>query len=375
MNAGYKRAREPEKKTGKKPAEKWNPLKRVSQEDLLLFTRQLRTMLDSGINLLYAFKSIAKQADNELFKTILARIQGNIESGFTLSRALSDHPAVFNQIYVGLIRTGEAFGNLPLALENLESFLEREVNIKKRISNASTYPIFALSISFLFAFFTFKFILPHFVAFFKDLNVALPIPTLIVIFLTNLLDQPLSIITFLLVVVVVGYLLKRYNMTDNGRLHIDSIKLDIPYAGPVARKIAIARLCNSLSALLEGGVELRRALELSGKASGNYVYEDNLKDAAKQLEQGNSLSGYFQGHKDLYGTIFPSMIKVGEESGDLSTMFKKISLMYEQDVENALASLTVLMEPLLIVFTGGIIGFIILAVFLPLYGLLNKLGG
>jgi len=123
------------------------------------------------------------------------------------------------------------------------------------------------------------------------------------------------------------------------------------------------------------GFDLRRALELSGKASGNSVYEENLKEASQAMEQGNSLSGFFSAHKDLFGNVFPSMIAVGEESGDVSSMFKKVSQMYEQDVEDALASLTTIMEPLLILFTGSIIGFIIIAVFLPLYGLLNKLGG
>jgi len=375
MFTGRTMARKTENKKNKQSVLKWSPFKKVSQQELLLFTRQLRTMLDSGINLLYSFRSIANTADNETFKEILARVQLRIESGFTLSKALQEHPSVFNQIYVGLIRTGEAYGDLPLALDNLEHFLDREVNIKSRISHASTYPSFALAVCLSFAFFTFKFILPSFVAFFRDLNVSLPLPTLIVIFITRMIDHPLAIITFLLLMAIAAFLFKSYNNTPRGRLHIDALKLEIPYIGPVARKIAIARLCNSLCALIDGGVDLRRALELSGRASGNGVYEENLKEASENLEQGNSLSGFFSAHKDLFGNVFPSMVKVGEESGDLSQMFKKISQMYEQDVEDALASLTTILEPLLILFTGSIIGFIIIAVFLPLYGLLNKLGG
>ncbi len=375
MVTGHTMAKKTEKKNKEQSLLKWAPFRRVTQQELLLFTRQLRTMLDSGINLLYSFHSIANTADNELFKEILARVQLRIESGFTLSRALQEHPSVFNQIYVGLIRTGEAYGDLPLALDNLEHFLDREVNIKSRISNASTYPLFALAVCLSFAVFTFKFILPSFVAFFRDLNVALPLPTLIVIFITRMIDHPLAVIPSLLLAAIAVFLFKRYNNTPGGRLHIDTLKLAVPYIGPVARKIAIARLCNSLCALIDGGVDLRRALELSGKASGNSVYEENLKEASQAMEQGNSLSGFFSAHKDLFGNVFPSMIAVGEESGDVSSMFKKVSQMYEQDVEDALASLTTIMEPLLILFTGSIIGFIIIAVFLPLYGLLNKLGG
>jgi type IV pilus assembly protein PilC len=376
--AAEKRAeKKPPKSPGKASPQKrpgWRPFSGVNQEDLLLFTRQLGTMLNSGITLIYAFETLSRQVDKEEMHYILKSINYSIQSGFTLSKALMEHSSVFNHIYVGLVRTGEAYGDLPKALENLERFLMREVNMKKKVIQSATYPLFALSVCVLFALFTFKFILPHFVAFFKDLNVDLPLPTKIMCFLTTIVDKPLFFFGSLALFGFFLFIFRRYALTERGRLHIDRMLIELPYFGQVLRKISIARLTNSLSALLEGGVDIRRALELSGKSSGNAYYELALKSAGIMLTEGTSLSQYFAQQQQLFGPLIPSMILVGEESGDLAPMLKKISQMNEQDVENSLDSLAVLLEPLLILFTGAIIGFIIISVFLPLYTVLQKLG-
>jgi type IV pilus assembly protein PilC len=349
-------------------------LSAVNQEDLLLFTRQLHTLLNSGINLLYALETLANQVDKESMHKVIQAVYGRIKSGFSLSKALMEHPTVFNQIYVGLVRTGEAYGDLPQALDNLEYFIEREVNIKKKIGQASTYPVFALMVCIFFAFFTFKFILPHFVAFFQDLNVELPLPTRLMIFVTKTLDKPVVLILMGITTIALIIFLKRFASTENGRRYFDRLKTEIPYFGPIVKKIAVARLANSMSALLEGGIEIRKALELAGKASGNYVFEYSMKQASENLREGLSLTKFFATQVSLFGGIFPSMVRVGEESGELPSIFKKISSMFETDVENTLNSISVIIEPMLIMFTGTIIGFIIIAVFLPLYSLLQKLG-
>jgi type IV pilus assembly protein PilC len=365
------------KADGKSAAAKplaWKPFSGINQEDLLLFTRQLGTMINSGINLIYAFDTLARQVDKEAMHRVLSSINYSIQSGFTLSRALMEHPSVFNHIYVGLVRTGEAYGDLPRSLENLEHFLQREVNIKKKVIQSATYPLFALSLCLLFGLFTFKFILPSFVTFFKDLNVELPLPTKIMCLMTTIVDKPLFFFGSILIIAFIIFLFRRYALTEGGRLHIDRLLIQCPYFGPVLKKISVARLTNSLSALLEGGVDIRRALELSGKSSGNAYFELAMKSAGMMLAEGTSLSQYFSSQQGLFGPVLPSMIIVGEESGDLAPMLKKISQMNEQDVENSLDSLTVMLEPLLILFTGTIIGFIIISVFLPLYTILNKLG-
>lgn len=346
----------------------------VNQEDLLLFTRQLQTLLNSGINLLYALETLSNQVDKESMHKIIIAIYGRIKSGFSLSKALAEHPAVFNQIYIGLVRTGEAYGDLPQALDNLEYFIQREVNIKKKIGQASTYPVFALMVCIFFAFFTFKFILPHFVAFFQDLNVELPLPTKLMIMVTKTLDQPIVLALITISTICFFFLAKRFASTEKGRKYFDRLKTEIPYFGPIIKKIAVARLSNSMSVLLEGGIEIRKALDLAGKASGNYVFEYSMKQASENLREGLSLTKFFATQVSLFGGIFPSMVRVGEESGELPSVFKKISSMFETDVENTLNSISTVIEPLLIMFTGTIIGFIIIAVFLPLYSLLQKLG-
>ncbi|MDQ7822723.1 MAG: type II secretion system F family protein [Candidatus Eremiobacteraeota bacterium] len=356
----------------KKPP--WNPFERITQEDLLVFTRQLHTLLNAGVHMVKAFDTLAGQIDKEAMHRMLFRINTRIKTGFTLSKALNEYPEVFNQIYVGIIRTGEAHGDLPLVLENLEQFLEREVNIKKRIANASVYPLFALAVCLLFALFTFKYILPNFVKFFQNMQVSLPLPTRIMIFLTEIVDNPFFVVAGLVLGGFLMFALKRFSLSARGKYVIDQASLSFPYFGELAKKICIVRFTNSLCTLLEGGVELRKALELAGKASGNSVYEQSVASITSSIKEGMDLATGFGTHRNLFGGMFPSMIRVGEESGELPVVLRKLSHLYEQDVESSLGSLSVLIEPFLILFTGVIIGFIIIAVFLPLYALLQKLG-
>lgn len=361
-----------DKKTKRAKKEKLNL--KVSQEDLLLFTRQLYMLLNAGIQLVKAIETLANQAESDSLRNILKKVELKVKGGFTFSRALSEFPVAFNKIYIGVIGTGEAFGDMPLALSNLEHFLEREVKIKKRIIQAATYPIFALSVCILFALFTFKFVLPSFVSFFENMNVVLPLPTKIMVIITRIIDNPVLFV--IVIIIFIGFikLYTEFTKTHSGRILLDRVKIQIPTLGIIAKKIALTRLANSLTALLEGGISIDRALELSGRASGNYIFEICMREAGASLKEGSSLSDYFQEKRGLFGTLLASMIKVGEEAGDLPVVFNKISQMYEQDVENSLSQLTIMIEPALILFTGSIIGFIIISIFIPLYSLLQKLG-
>lgn len=344
---------------------------RPGPAELLMFTRELRAIIMSGISITRGLEMMVEQAQKKSMKLITAEILKDVSNGFPLSRAMAKFPGVFNPVYTGTVRAGEMHGDLALVLGNLEKFQEREVVMIKKVGYASTYPAIALTLCLLFTLLTFKYILPNFTAFFDGMNMELPLPTKILFFITDLVANPWSLLLMTVAAAVLVILLTRYLKTDMGKRTKELLFLQIPILGKLTRQLALIRITSCISVLLDTGVSIVRALELAGDATGNTIYRDSCLQAAQALKNGTPLSEYFEDHSNLYNKVFTSMFKIGEESGDMPGMAAKLAIMYEQEVDRALDALGAMLEPLLIGFTGTLIGFIVISVFLPLYSVIN----
>lgn len=350
------------------------PSLKVRLEDIFFFTKQLATVYRAGIPLVRGMEVLSFQTENRTLKLIIRTLSARVRSGISLSRAMSDHPSVFSPVYVGALRVGEAHGDLAMVLEKLADFLEKEVRLKKRITQAMTYPAVVFGASILFTIFTFNYILPYFVQFFESLNVQLPFISKFMVFLTKALNNPAFVAFILFLIFGSLYALKCYFLTPFGRRQIDTLKLQIPLAGKLLKKVVLSRIANGLAVLLGGGVKMASALELAGTVSGNALYQNELARTLKLIKEGKSLYECLRQNGKLFPSQFAQMTLVGEESGELPEIFANVAKMYELDVEYALASFVSAIEPVLILVTGTVIGFIILSVFLPLYGVIQRLG-
>ncbi len=340
------------------------PKPRLSGEGLAIFTRQFSTMIGAGIPVLECMDILEEQAEDPGFRGVVRKVVDDVRGGSDLSQALVRHPAVFDRIYVNMIKAGEASGQLDTILKRLAEYIEASEQLKRDIKGAMTYPVVSLVMILGITVFLLVFIIPKFQGIFKALKVDLPLPTIIVLGISEALTTYYGPI--LMIVIGIFLMIKFYKSTDSGGFVFDRMMLKAPVFGELFQKIALSRFTKTFATLLRSGVPILGALDIVSQTAGNRVVELAVENAKESIRQGEALAKPL-GESPVFPPMVVRMIAIGEKSGALEQLLEKISEFYDQQVEAMVESLTALIEPLMIGVMGMIVGGIVLSVFLPIF--------
>lgn len=342
---------------------------KITDKDMVVFTRQFATLFSAGIPIVQGLEIMARQIENKSFKSVLTQVKDSIESGSTVADALRKHPSVFDSLYINLVAAGEAGGVLDTVLMRLASYIEKAMKLKKKVKGAMIYPSVIISVAVLVVGIIMLFVIPVFAKIFSEMGVPLPLPTKIVIGFSDFLGGIGGII--LLGSFIIAFIgIKQYRKTEHGRKVTDKFLLDLPIVGDLVRKVAIARFTRTLGTLIGSGVPILESLEICAKSSGNKVVEKEVFDVKSEVTTGRTISETLSNSK-IFSPMVVQMINVGETTGSLEQMLMKIADFYDDEVDQSVTNLTTLLEPLMIVFLGITVGFIVIALYLPIF----KLGG
>ena len=342
----------------------------VPSKDLAIFVRQFSVMIDAGLPLVQCLEILGTQQENKNFAKILQQTRMDVEGGASLADAMRKHPKAFDDLFVNMIAAGEAGGILDTILKRLATYIEKAVKLKAQVKGAMVYPVAVLGIAgIVIAVILWK-VIPTFASMFAGLGAELPLPTRFVIALSNWF---IRLLPFLILFIVVGVVLfRRYYATYGGRRQIDALILKLPVLGDIMRKIAVARFCRTLSTLMSSGVPILDGLEITARTSGNAIIEDAILMVRKGVESGLTVAQPLKESK-VFPPMVVQMIGVGEQTGALDAMLSKIADFYEEEVDQAVANLLTLMEPVMILFLGITVGGIVISMYLPLFDLISKL--
>jgi len=336
----------------------------VKAKQLAIFTRQFSVMIDAGLPLIQCLEILGSQQDNPRFASIINQVRGDVEGGASLSDAMRKHPKVFDSLYVNMIAAGEAGGILDQILERLSVYIEKAVKLKAQVKSALIYPTIVMLVALGVVLLIMYKVIPTFAAMFASAGNQLPWPTQVTITASKFVE---SYLIFMIIIALMGvWAIKKYHDTYHGRRVLDKLLLKIPVLGDLLQKIAIARFCRTLSTLIAAGVPLLDGIEITAKTSGNAIIEDALMMVKKEIEEGKTIAEPLS-RTSLFPGMVVSMISVGESTGALDTMMSKIADFYEDEVDVAVAGLMSMLEPILIVFLGAIIGFIVISLYLPIF--------
>jgi type IV pilus assembly protein PilC len=343
----------------------------VDSKELAVFTRQFSVMIDAGLPLVQCLEILANQQENKTFQKVLVATRGAVEGGATLSAAMRAHPKVFDALYVNMVEAGETGGILDTILQRLSTYIEKNVKLKRAVKSAMVYPIGVLSIAAAVIILLLWKVVPIFATLFAGLGVDLPLPTKIVIALSNFIG---SIFGLLVLVAIAGFVIgiKVWYGTTQGRMVLDSIILRLPVLGILMRKIAVARFTRTLGTLIASGVPILEGLDITAKTAGNAVVEKSLQQVRKSLEEGKTLTEPLKDSAVFPGMV-TQMISVGEQTGAMDAMLQKIADFYEEEVDAAVKDLLTALEPIMIVFLGVVVGGVVISMYMPLFSLIGKL--
>ena len=341
---------------------------RVKMKDVAVFSRQFAVMINSGLSLIRSLAILAEQTENKELARVVGEVRLDVEKGVSLSAAISKHPKVFSRLYVAMVRSGEVGGVLDAVLMRLADTIESQVELRRKVKSAMTYPVVALSICILISAAMLLFIVPQFKAIYVDLGGELPLPTRVLISLSDLLKS-YFLIVFLLVGVGV-YLFKRWIKTEQGRIKFDALKLRLPVMGLLVRKTALARFSRTLAALTRSGVGILEALDIVAETAGNETVSIALRETQSAVKRGDTLARPLAQH-EVFPAMVTQMIAVGEETGALDEMLDKIADFYDQEVTATVDALTSLIEPLMIVVMGTIVGGMVISLYLPMFNIIK----
>ena len=343
----------------------------VTQKEIAIFTRQFSVMIDAGLPLVQCLEILGGQQKNRVFKKVLLNVRQDVESGASLADSLRKHPSVFTDLYCNMVSAGETGGILDTILQRLSTYIEKIVKLRSAVRSASIYPTAVIGIAIGVVTIILWKVIPTFATLFEGLGAELPLPTRITIVVSEFLGRWMPVLILLGGLGV--FAMFRYHKTYSGRRRLDSIQLKMPVIGILLRKIAVARFCRTLGTLVSSGVPILEGLEITAKTSGNAIVEDAIMATRKSVEEGRNLAEPL-GETEVFPSMVVQMISVGEQTGALDTMLSKIADFYEEEVDEAVANLLALLEPVMIVFLGTIIGGIVISMYLPLFSLINKIG-
>ena len=347
---------------------------KVKGKDLTMFCRQFSTMVGAGVGLVRCLAVLEEQAMSANLKAAIKQIQLSVEGGDTLTRSLSAFPQIFNSLFIGLVRAGEVGGVLEETLGRLSTFLEEDLKLKRKVKAAMTYPVIVVIISLAIVIGLVTFIVPKFLQLFSDFGLKLPAITQLLVtvshFLTNWINDIICVGTIAVLFVAIN----RFKATKTGKFYYDKVMMKLPVVGPLNREVALARFARTFGTLLTSGVPILQALETVAGALDNAIMGAALLDARNAIREGERIAEPLQRSK-LFPSMVLQMITIGEETGSLDGMLTKVAEFYESEVDAKVESLTAALEPIMIVFLGGIVGFIVVAMFSPLVALIDGLSG
>jgi type IV pilus assembly protein PilC len=345
---------------------------KVSAKELAIFTRQFSVMIDAGLPLVQCLEILSGQQENKAFAKVLAGVRRTVEGGSTLANALREYPKVFDDLYTNMVEAGETGGMLDNVLQRLSAHIEKAVKLRRAVTSALIYPSAVVLIAGGVIFLLLWKVVPIFATLFAGLGVDLPLPTRIVIGLSNAIAS--FAVPLLVLLGLGGYGLKLYYATPQGRMVIDTIILKLPILGDLMRKIAVAMFTRTLGTMIASGVPMLEAMDITARTAGNAVVEKAILEVRKAVETGRTIVDPLR-ETGVFPNIVVQMIGVGEQTGSLDAMLQKIADFYEDEVDAAVGDLLTAMEPMIILFLGVVVGGVVISMYLPLFSLISKLAG
>ena len=337
---------------------------KVKKKSLAIFTRQLATMIDAGLPLVQSLEILSQQEEDETFQEIISTIKNEVEGGATLAAALQKHPKVFDDMYVNLVVAAEEAGTLDVILSRLATHIEKMEELKKKIKSALVYPAMIVTVAIGVTIILMVFVVPVFEKLFAGIGSTLPMPTRVVIAVSNIFKSYLPIVIAIVIILVI--VLQRYYKTENGKRRIDDLILKLPIFGELLRKVAIARFARTLGTLVSSGVPILESLNIVAGAAGNKVVEEAILRGRISISEGQSISEPLS-QSGVFPMMVTQMISVGETTGSLELMLNKVADFYESEVDTAVATLSSMLEPVLMIFLGVIVGGLVIAMYLPIF--------
>jgi type IV pilus assembly protein PilC len=346
--------------------------KKIKPRSMQIFSRQFATMIEAGLNIVAALVILEEQTDDVYLAEVIAELRADVEGGLLLSQAMARHPKVFNELYVSMVQSGEASGMLDHVLDRVAEQIEKETKIKRRVKGAMVYPTVVFTFASLVLVAMLMFIVPIFAKIFVDLGGQLPLLTRIVVHASNLLRNQWYIVFPLIALTIWGAL--RYKRTESGRQVWDRIKLRFPLRiGETVLKVTMARLLRTLATLVAAGVDIIKALEIAGATAGNWVVEESMAEVRVKVQEGIPIAEPLT-NDPLFPPMVSQMVKIGEETGELEQMLSKVADFYEDEVDSTIQSLTSIIEPLMMIGVGFMVGIIIIAMYLPMFRMMQLIG-
>jgi type IV pilus assembly protein PilC len=339
---------------------------KVKAKDVSLFTRQFATMIDAGLPIVQCLDILSEQSESKLLRNTIRIIKQDVEGGATLAESLRKHPKIFDDLYVNMVHAGEMGGVLNTILNRIALFIEKANKLKKKVKGAMIYPCSIIAVAVIVVAILLIFVIPVFAELYGSMGKALPAPTQITINLSNWFVATWYYALFALVGVVVA--IRFYYQTDHGRMNIDRLLLRLPVVGDLLRKVAVARFSQNMAILLSSGVPILDGLAITAKTAGNKVVEKAIIDSRLSISQGRTVADPLRESK-IFPPMVCQMVAVGENTGGLDTMLKKVADLYEEEVDDAVANLTALMEPMIMIILGVILGGLVISMYLPIFQL------
>lgn len=344
--------------------------RKVAAKSLAVFTRQFSVMIDAGLPIVQCLEILGSQEEDRHFSAAILRVRSDVENGASLADAMRKHPKTFDPLFTNMVAAGEAGGILDTILKRLSTYIEKSVKLTGQVRSAMVYPVAVIVIAGLVVALILWKVIPTFAALFTGLGAELPLPTRVVIWLSDALVAYFPVIIG--VFVVGSWAIRRWYATSGGQHTIDRWLLRMPILGNILRKIAVARFCRTLATLISSGVPILDGLDITARTSGNIIIEDAIMDTRRSIECGDTVAGPLR-ETGVFPPMVVQMIGVGETTGALDTMLSKIADFYEDEVDTAVAGLLTLLEPVMIAFLGVIVGGIVIAMYLPIFDLISKL--
>jgi len=344
---------------------------KVKQRSVAIFTRQLATMIDAGLPLVQSLEVLSSQQESKVFKGIIREIREDVEGGATFAGALKKHPVTFNELYTNLVVAGEEGGILDTILTRLASYIEKAEALKKKVKSALVYPTTIVAVAVIVVIILMVFVIPVFETMFQSAGQSLPLPTVIVLTISKMIKK--YIVFFVPAFILLVFLFKRYYKTESGRVVVDRLLLRLPVFGPLFRKIAVARFSRTLGTLVSSGVPILDGLSIVSRTAGNRAIEIAIMNARASIREGETIAEPL-GRSGHFPPMVIQMIAVGESTGALDAMLSKIAEFYEDEVDVAVSNLTSLLEPILMMFLGVVIGGVVIAMYLPIFNMASAVG-
>jgi type IV pilus assembly protein PilC len=341
---------------------------KVKDKEMAIFTRQFSTMIDAGLPLVQCLNILAEQSESKTLRSVTGQVARHVEAGSTLADALRRHPRTFDDLFTNLVEVGEAGGILDVVLQRLAAYIEKAAALKRKVKAAMVYPCAIIGVALLVVIFMLTFVIPTFAQMFKDLGADLPLPTKIVMILSDFVRGYIILIIAGMIGAVMA--LRSYYRTEGGRATIDALMLKTPVFGTLVRKVAVARFTRTLGTLVQSGVPILDGLRITARTAGNKVVEKAVLQCRAAVTEGKTLADPLR-TSGVFPPMVTQMISVGEQTGALDAMLSKIADFYDDEVDTAVSTLTSLLEPIMIVFLGVVVGGLVVAMYLPIFKLVT----